>query len=36
MESPLWTPQKVAIDESVRDISIATRPTSSWLPPLQP
>src|SRR3954463_15498828 len=33
---PLWTPKKVAIDESNRDISIATNPKSSALPPRQP
>src|SRR5260221_3029380 len=30
---PLWTPKKVAIEESKRDISIATKPKSSSLPP---
>jgi len=33
---PLCTPKKVAIEESKRDISIATNPKSSSLPPRQP
>ncbi|MGB8937050.1 MAG: hypothetical protein WCC17_18335 [Candidatus Nitrosopolaris sp.] len=31
-----WTPKNVAIEASVRAISIATRPVSSRLPPLHP
>ena len=36
MARPLWTPKKVAIDESTRHISIAARPNKSALPPRQP
>jgi hypothetical protein len=32
----LWAPKKVQNEESTRAISIATKPKSFWLPPLQP
>jgi hypothetical protein len=35
-DSPVWTPQNVAIEESTRASSIATRPFSSQLPPAAP
>ena len=34
--NPVWTPQKVATDESIRANSIATKPFSSQLPPAAP
>src|SRR3989442_2052451 len=36
MARPLWTPKKVAIEESTHDISHATRPKSNPPPPLHP
>jgi hypothetical protein len=36
MAKPLCTPQKVAIEESTRAISMAIKPNSCALPPRQP
>src|ERR1700689_3676040 len=34
--NPLWTPKKVANEQSTRAISIATNPASNVLPPAHP